>query len=53
VHRTLLGVLVITTLANGLDTMAVNPYLQSIIRGAVVILAVALTLDRSKITILK
>jgi ribose/xylose/arabinose/galactoside ABC-type transport system permease subunit len=53
VHRTLLGVLVITTLANGLDTMAVNPYLQAIIRGAVVILAVALTLDRSKITILK
>jgi ribose/xylose/arabinose/galactoside ABC-type transport system permease subunit len=53
VHRTLLGVLVITTLGNGLDTMAVNPYLQSIIHGAVVILAVALTLDRSKITILK
>jgi ribose/xylose/arabinose/galactoside ABC-type transport system permease subunit len=53
VHRTLLGVLVITTLENGLDTMAVNPYLQSIIHGAVVILAVGLTLDRSKITILK
>jgi ribose/xylose/arabinose/galactoside ABC-type transport system permease subunit len=53
VHRTLLGVLVITTLTNGLDTMAVNPYLQSIIHGAVVVLAVALTLDRSKITILK
>jgi ribose transport system permease protein/putative xylitol transport system permease protein len=53
VHRTLLGVLVITTLGNGLDTMAVNPYLQSIIHGAVVVLAVGLTLDRSKITILK
>jgi ABC-type glucose/galactose transport system permease subunit len=33
--------------------MAVNPYLQSIIHGVVVVLAVALTLDRSKITILK
>lgn len=53
VHRTLLGVLVITTLENGLDTMAVNTYLQSIIHGAVVILAVGLTLDRSKISILK
>jgi ribose transport system permease protein/putative xylitol transport system permease protein len=53
VHRTLLGVLVITILANGMDTMAVNPYLQSIIQGAVVILAVALTLDRSKISVLK
>jgi len=53
VHRTLLGVLVITILANGMDTMAVNPYLQSIIQGAVVILAVALTLDRAKISVLK
>ena len=53
VHRTLLGVLVVTTLTNGLDTMAVNPYLQSIIHGVVVILAVALTLDRAKLTILK
>jgi len=53
VHRTLLGVLVVTTLTNGLDTMAVNPYLQSIIHGAVVVLAVALTLDRAKLTILK
>jgi ribose/xylose/arabinose/galactoside ABC-type transport system permease subunit len=53
VHRTLLGVLVITTLENGLDTLAVNTYLQSIIHGAVVILAVGLTLDRSKISILK
>lgn len=53
VHRTLLGVLVITILANGMDTMAVNPYLQLIVQGAVVILAVALTLDRAKISVLK
>jgi len=53
VHRTLLGVLVITILANGMDTMGVNPYLQLIIQGAVVILAVALTLDRAKISVLK
>lgn len=53
VHRTILGVLVITTLGVGLDAMVVAPYLQLIIQGAVVILAVALTLDRSKLKILK
>ncbi len=53
VHRTILGVLVITTLGVGLDAMVVPPYLQSIIQGAVVVLAVALTLDRSKLKILK
>ena len=53
VHRTILGVLVITTLGVGLDALVVPPYLQSIIQGSVVILAVALTLDRSKLKILK
>jgi ribose/xylose/arabinose/galactoside ABC-type transport system permease subunit len=53
VHRTLLGVLVITILGTGLSTMGTAPYLQEIIQGAVVIIAVALTLDRSKLSILK
>ena len=53
VHRTILGVLVITTLSVGLNALVVPPYLQLIIQGAVVVLAVAITLDRSRITILK
>jgi ribose transport system permease protein/putative xylitol transport system permease protein len=53
VHRTILGVLVITTLSVGLNTMGVAPYLQDIIQGAVVVLAVALTLDRSKLSVIK
>jgi ribose transport system permease protein/putative xylitol transport system permease protein len=53
VHRTLLGVLLVTTLGVGLNTIGITPYLQDIIQGAVVILAVAVTLDRSKLTILK
>lgn len=53
VYRTILGVLVITTLTVGLNTLGVQPYLQDIIQGAVVILAVALTLDRSKLTVIK
>lgn len=53
VYRTILGVLVITVLTVGLNTLGVAPYLQSIVQGAVVVLAVALTLDRSKLTVIK
>lgn len=53
VHRTILGVLVITILSVGLNIMGTEPYLQDIIQGVVVILAVAITLDRAKLTILK
>ncbi|MFB2579785.1 ABC transporter permease [Herbiconiux sp. P15] len=53
VHRTILGVLVITTLSVGLNTMGVAPYLQDIIQGAVVVIAVALTLDRAKLSVIK
>lgn len=53
VYRTLLGVLVITTLTVGLNTLGVVPYMQDIVQGAVVVLAVALTLDRSKLSVIK
>lgn len=53
VYRTILGVLVITTLTVGLNTLGVVPYMQNIIQGAVVVLAVALTLDRSKLSVIK
>jgi ribose/xylose/arabinose/galactoside ABC-type transport system permease subunit len=53
VYRTILGVLVITVLAVGLNALVVPPYMQQIIQGTVVVLAVALTLDRSKLAILK
>ena len=53
VHRTILGVLVITILSVGLNSMGVAPYTQTIIQGAVVVLAVALTLDRSKLSAIK
>jgi ribose/xylose/arabinose/galactoside ABC-type transport system permease subunit len=52
-HRTVLGVLVITVLSVGLNALVVPPYMQQIIQGAVVVLAVALTLDRSKLATLK
>jgi len=53
IHRTFIGVLVITVLSNGLDVSLVHPYLQLIIKGAVVLSAVVLTLDRSKLALVK
>jgi ribose transport system permease protein/putative xylitol transport system permease protein len=53
IHRTFIGVLVITVLSNGLDVSLVHPYLQLIIKGIVVLSAVILTLDRSKLALVK
>ncbi|HEY8583588.1 MAG TPA: ABC transporter permease [Capillimicrobium sp.] len=43
VHRTLLGVLLITVLANGLNQLGTGEYLQQVVKGAVVVVAVLLT----------
>lgn len=40
VARTLLGVLVVAMLSNGMNILAVHPYLQTIIKGCVILLAV-------------
>ena len=52
-HRSLLGVLIITLLDDGLNLLGVNQYLQMIIKGAVVIAAVLASQDRSKMVIVK
>jgi ribose/xylose/arabinose/galactoside ABC-type transport system permease subunit len=52
-HRTILGVLIISILSNGLNILSIDPYTQIMIKGSVVILAVFLTIDRSKITVNK
>lgn len=44
VHRTLLGVLIITILANGLNQVGVDQFTQELIKGAVIIIAVAITM---------
>jgi ribose transport system permease protein len=51
--RTFLGVLIITVLRVGLGIMGVDPSYEQISYGLVVIIAVALTLDRSKLLVLK
>jgi len=53
IHRTIIGVLVITVLSNGLDVALVHPYYQSIIKGVVMLAAVVLTLDRSMLSLVK
>jgi len=53
IHRTVIGVLVITVLSNGLDVALVHPYFQLIIKGVVMLSAVVLTLDRSMLTLVK
>jgi ribose transport system permease protein len=52
-HRTILGVLVISMLNNGLSGMGVGPFERNIIQGIVVIVAVASTIDRSRLSVLK
>lgn len=53
VQGTIIGALVTTILSNGMNMMGVDPYLQNIIRGIVLIAAVFITIDRSKIGIIK
>lgn len=52
-HRTILGVLVIAVLENGMNLTGVNPFIQEMILGGIVIIAVALSIDRRKIDIVK
>ena len=51
--NTMLGVLIITLLSSGMKMAGVDPYLQNIIKGAVLICAVFVTIDRKKIGIIK
>lgn len=45
---TILGAFVIQILSNGMNMMGLSPYLQSIVKGSVLILAVFISIDRKK-----
>ncbi len=49
VHRTLIGVLIIALLDNGLNLMGVSQYSQMMVKGAVIVGAVLISQDRGKI----
>ena len=53
IGRCLLGVLVIGILSNGLNLCGIGPYVQTVVQGIVVIVAVSFSLDRSKLLVLK
>ena len=53
IRGTIMGVLIIAILSNGMNMTGVDPYLQNIVKGLVLILAVFLTIDRAKILIIK
>ena len=53
VHRTILGVLIITILDDGLNLLGVNQYAQMVIKGLVVITAVLISQDRTKAIMVK
>lgn len=52
-HRTIIGVFVIAVLSNGMDVTQVDDFAQDVVKGVVIITAVALTIDRSKYSIIK
>jgi ribose transport system permease protein len=53
VHRTLIGVLIIALLDNGLNLMGVNQYAQMMIKGAVVVVAVLVSQGRPRQLVIK
>lgn len=53
IYGTIIGTLIIAVLSNGMNMMGLSPYLQYIAKGVVLVVAVFLTIDRSKIGIIK
>ena len=49
----ILGALIITILSNGMNMIGVDPYIQNIVKGLVLVGAVFVTIDRAKIGIIK
>ncbi len=47
---TILGAFVIQILSNGMNMMGLSPYLQSIVKGTILVLAVFISIDRKKKT---
>jgi ribose transport system permease protein len=50
---TLLGVLIVVVVSNGMVLMGVAPYVQQGVQGVLIIAAVAIALDRAKARVVK
>ena len=53
VVNALIGTLTVTVLRSGMVLMNISPYVQGAVNGAVLIIAVTITMDRKKISIIK
>jgi ribose transport system permease protein len=53
VFNTLIGVLIVTVLGNGMVLLGISPYIQQTVQGLMIIAAVALSLDRLRQKIVK
>jgi ribose transport system permease protein len=53
VLNTLVGVLVVAVLANGMVLLGISPYWQQTVQGLMIVAAVALSLDRARLRIVK
>ncbi len=51
--NTLIGAFVLSVMENGMNVVGVNAYLQQSILGAVIVISVFLTFDRSKVSMVK
>jgi ribose transport system permease protein len=53
VLNTFIGVLIIAVLANGMVLLGISPYVQQAAQGLLIIVAVALSIDRARLKIVK
>ena len=53
VINTLIGVLIVTVLGNGMILLGFSPYVQQTVQGLMIIAAVGLSLDRTRLKIVK
>jgi ribose transport system permease protein len=53
VIRTVIGALIVTSLRNGMNVMGLNIYYQQLVLGSILVAAVLLTTDRSKLASIK
>ena len=53
VLNTLIGVLIVAVLANGMILLGIPPYVQQAVQGLMIIAAVALSIDRKRLRIVK
>ena len=53
VVNTLVGVLIVAVLSNGMILLGISPYVQQTVQGLMIIAAVALSLDRTRLKIVK